>query len=122
MKENADYQYVTHYASLDNKRVRNYSLCFDKSKKAALWVAYPIHAAYMRTGKRTDAWAFDPIIPEDVQANCIERSYRGSYDRGHQIASADRLSTYEMNAQLLYVEYDSANQPPESGHVGATGG
>lgn len=113
MRENADYQYVTHYASLDNKRVRNYSLCFDKSKKAALWVAYPIHAAYMRTGKRTDAWAFDPIIPEDVQANCIERSYRGSYDRGHQIASADRLSTYEMNAQTFYM----SNMTPQTSRL-----
>lgn len=36
-KENANYQYVTHYGPLsNNKTVRNYSICFDKTKKAAL--------------------------------------------------------------------------------------
>ena len=46
-KENANYQYVTHYALLNDKTIRNYSICFDKTKKAALWVAYPIHTAYL---------------------------------------------------------------------------
>lgn len=104
-KENANYQYVTHYGPLsNNKTVRNYSICFDKTKKAALWVAYPIHNAYLTgSGKRTDAWAFDPIIPIAYQANCIDKSYRGSYDRGHQLPSADRLATNELNAQTFYM-------------------
>ncbi|WP_195661267.1 DNA/RNA non-specific endonuclease [Bacteroides nordii] len=104
-KENANYQYVTHYGPLSNdKKVRNYSICFDKTKKAALWVAYPIHNAYLTgSGSRTDAWAFDPIIPMAYQANCIDKSYRGSYDRGHQLPSADRLATDELNAQTFYM-------------------
>ncbi|MBB4045199.1 endonuclease G [Bacteroides reticulotermitis] len=103
-KENANYQYVTHYVPLNNKTIRNYSICFDKSKKAALWVAYPIHTAYLKgTGGRTDLWAFDPIVPSNNQANCVDRSYGGNYDRGHQIASADRLGTDEMNAQTFYM-------------------
>lgn len=104
-KENVNYQYVTHYGPLNNnKTVRNYSICFDKTKKAALWVAYPIHNAYLTgSGSRTDAWAFDPIIPIAYQANCIEKSYRGSYDRGHQLPSADRLATNELNAQTFYM-------------------
>ena len=104
-KENANYQYVTHYGPLSNdKKDRNYSICFDKTKKAALWVAYPIHNAYLTgSGSRTDAWAFDPIIPMVYQANCVDKSYRGSYDRGHQLPSADRLATDELNAQTFYM-------------------
>lgn len=103
-KENANYQYVAHYAKLNNKPVRNYSLCFDKTKQAALWVAYPIHNAYLTgSGSRTDAWDFDPFIPEKFQANCVDRSYKGSYDRGHQLPSADRLATNDLNAQTFYM-------------------
>lgn len=32
-KENTSYQYVTHYALLNDKTIRNYSICFDKTKK-----------------------------------------------------------------------------------------
>ena len=103
-KENASYQYVTHYALINNKTIRNYSICFDKAKKAALWVAYPLHTVYLNgSGKRTDAWSFDPIIPDQYQANCVERSYKGNYDRGHQLPSADRLATNELNAQTFYM-------------------
>lgn len=103
-KVNSNYQYATHYVLLNNKTIRNYSICFDKTKKAALWVAYPIHTAYLKgTGERTDRWAFDPIIPESFQANCVDKSYKGNYDRGHQLPSADRLGNDEMNAQTFYM-------------------
>lgn len=102
-KENPNYQYVTHSATLNNRSVRNFSLCFDKTKKVALWVAYPMHTAYLGSGGRTDAWAFDPLMKSEDQANCVFYSYKGQYDRGHQIASADRLANIEMNAQTFYM-------------------
>lgn len=112
--DNANYQYVTHYGLLNNKTVRNYSICFDKSKKAALWVAYPIHDVYIhKSVERTDRWSFDPIVPLNFQANCVENSYKGSYDRGHQIASADRVCTDEMNAQTFYM----SNITPQLGSL-----
>lgn len=100
-KVNSNYQYVTHYALLDNQTVRNYSICFDKSKKAALWVAYPLHNCYLGGQKRTDAWAYDPVIPQQYQPN-LNKSYKSPYDRGHQLPSADRLANYELNAQTFY--------------------
>lgn len=100
-KVNPNYQYVTHYALLNNQTVRNYSLCFDKTKKAALWVAYPLHSCYIGNLGRTDAWAYDPIIPQNVQPD-LTRSYKSPYDRGHQLPSADRTSVKEMNAQTFY--------------------
>ncbi|MEG0462325.1 hypothetical protein [Bacteroides sp.] len=42
-KVNENYQYATHYTPLNNRTARNYSICFDKTKKAALWVAYPVY-------------------------------------------------------------------------------
>lgn len=99
----ANYQYATHYATLNNKEVRNYSICFDKTKKAALWIAYPIHNVYLGGISRSDAWAFDPIIAKGYQPDCNTRSYNGNYDRGHQIPSADRLANYELNAQTFYM-------------------
>ena len=98
---NSNYQYVIHYATLNSEVVRNYSFCYDKNKKAALWVAYPVHSAYLGSGGRTDAWAFDPIVAESDQPN-LTRSYKSPYDRGHQLPSADRLANYELNAQTFY--------------------
>lgn len=102
-KENANYQYITHYAKLNNKSARNYSICFDKTKKAALWVAYPIHTAYLGSSGRTDAWAFDPSILPVYQPDCITKSYKGNYDRGHQLPSGDRQASNELNAQTFYM-------------------
>lgn len=101
--ENDNYQYVTHYSQLHNKSVRNFSICFDKTKQASLWVAYPIHSSYLGSTGRTDAWAFDPEVNSKFQADCVFRSYNGNYDRGHQIASADRQANREMNEQTFYM-------------------
>lgn len=103
-KEHDNFQYVTHYTTLNNRTIRNYSLCFDKSKKAALWVAYPIHDSYLKKNvDRTNEWGFDLKIDSDFQADCVFGSYAGSYDRGHQLPSADRLANREMNVQTFYM-------------------
>jgi endonuclease G len=100
-KQNSNYIYVTHYVTLDNQNIRNYSLCLDKTKKAALWVAYPLHNCYIGNGSRTDEWAFDPLIDSQWQPD-LTKSYKGNYDRGHQLPSADRLANNEMNKQTFY--------------------
>ncbi|GAB1415047.1 hypothetical protein MASR2M117_04530 [Paludibacter sp.] len=98
-----NFQYITHYTKLRDKTVRNYSMCFDNTKKASLWVAYPIHSSYFGSVGRTDAWAFDPNISTNFQAFCVTGYYGGIYDRGHQIASADRQANKEMNEQTFYM-------------------
>lgn len=103
MTSNSNYQYTTHYVSYNSHSIRNYSLCFDRTKKLALWVAYPIHNAYFGSAGRTDAWAFDPNIPSSNQVNCIFKSYQGNYDRGHQIPSGDRTGSSDMNEQTFYM-------------------
>lgn len=104
VKENDGNIYVTHMTKDDKgKPMRNYSMCYDPDVKAALWVAYPLHKCYTRKGipGRTDAWGYDPLIPTKYQVNMF-RGMGNGYDRGHQVASADRMGSYDMNIQTFY--------------------
>lgn len=97
---------VTHFAPLSaSKTARNFTVCFNKEKGYADWVAYPIHKCYMNGSyNRTDDWGYDPKIPVEVQPNLMMGSYRGSWVRGHQTMSYHRYVNYsdELNAQTFY--------------------
>lgn len=102
VKENDGNMYVTHMTKASGKTMRNYSMCYDPEVKAALWIAYPLHDCYTRKAvDRTDAWGYDPLIPAKYQVN-MEKGMSNGYDRGHQVASADRLASYDMNSQTFY--------------------
>ena len=111
-KENTSYQYVTHLTELNGAAVRNYSICYHKLHKTALWVAYPLHKCYLGSLDRTDEWIYDPEIGNEYQIY-VKKAYKEypTYDRGHQIPSADRNSTRDMNAQTFYF----TNQTPQIG-------
>ena len=111
-KENPSYQYVTHLTELNVTAVRNYSIFYDKSHKTALWVAYPLHKCYLGSIDRTNEWVYDPEIGNEYQIY-VKKAYKEypTYDRGHQIPSADRNSTRDMNAQTFYF----TNQTPQIG-------
>ncbi len=104
--DDSNIQYVTHHAPVSSTTtVRNFTVRFNREKRIAEWVAYPLHASYMTGGyNRTDAWAFDPKIPAQYQANINSGSYRGGGVRGHQCMSNHRYHSYssEMNAQTFY--------------------
>ena len=112
---NSDYIYATHYAKMNLKTVRNYSLCFDKKLRVAHWVAYPLHASYIGSLDRSDAWAPDPKIPQQYQAALWLGGYQNGYvyNRGHQIPSKDRSSVLEMNKQTFY----ASNMTPQLGQL-----
>ena len=102
VKQNDGNLYVTHMTKASGKTMRNYSMCYDPDVKAALWIAYPLHDCYTRKAvDRTDAWGYDPLIPAKYQVN-MEKGMSNGYDRGHQVASADRLASYDMNSQTFY--------------------
>lgn len=102
VKKNDGNLYVTHMTKASGKTMRNYSMCYDPDVKAALWIAYPLHECYTRKAvDRTDAWGYDPLIPAQYQPN-MEKGMSNGYDRGHQVASADRLASYDMNSQTFY--------------------
>ncbi|MBR2420186.1 MAG: DNA/RNA non-specific endonuclease [Rikenellaceae bacterium] len=94
--------YVTHMTKASGKTMRNYSMCYDPDVKAALWIAYPLHDCYTRKAvDRTDEWGYDPLIEPKYQVN-MEKGMGNGYDRGHQIPSADRVASYDMNVQTFY--------------------
>lgn len=117
-------QYVAHFAAdAKGKSVRNYSMGFDKSKKAALWVAYPMHTCYTSgNAGRTDDWVLDPLINPDDQAD-VTYSYKedegsaADYNKGHQIASADRQASVQMNAQTFYFSNSTPQQSAFNGGI-----
>lgn len=99
---NPNHKFVTHYTTIGGKRVRNFTMLYDTDHRVALWVAYPLHACYLGSVGRTDEWAFDPLLPVGQQAQVANGYFGSPYQRGHQIPSADRLVSYEANAQTFY--------------------
>ncbi len=85
---------------------RNYTYWYDKGWYTSMWVAYPLYAATMGSG-RDDNWAANPQIPENEQINVWDGSYGVSvsgtiYSRGHQIPNGDRNGNSTMQRQTFY--------------------
>lgn len=112
MMENEAIEYISHYANTDSRAsqsIRNYSMLYDKELKIAYWVAYPLCDYYLGNSGRTDDWGYDPGISLNFQPN-LGKGFNG-YDRGHQIPSADRTRTKELNATTFYY----TNMTPQVG-------
>lgn len=102
-------EYFVHKMKVGSVATRNFSFYWDYGHKVALWVAYPLNPWNIGTKiDRTDAWGYDPLLPESKQAY-IGSAYGGGWTRGHQIPSADRLGTYANNAMTFY----STNMTPQ---------
>ena len=109
---------LTHWATMGGKRQRNYTMLYDPSVYASYWVAYPLCAAHLGSG-RTETWAYDPSVDISKQTkvssgsygvNCKGDLYESNYyARGHQIPNADRNGNEEMMAQTYY----STNMTPQ---------
>ena len=109
---NANQMVVTHTFQYNNQVLRNYSLLYDKTKKAALWAAFAMNAGVYPTGAaRSDMWEYDPAIPQAWQPNLSSSYKESSYERGHQVASADRQTTVHQRRQTCYF----SNMTPQLG-------
>ena len=96
----------THSMTVGSVSTRNYSFLWDYSNLVAPWVAYPL-CVWNMSGKsgRTDAWDLDPLLPANKQPVLTRGFSDGNADwfaRGHQIASADRQTSYSSNAMTFY--------------------
>ena len=104
-KENNRHIFNTHYGAMGSRsNARNYTYCFDKELRVALWVAYPLHSCYLNgDGNRNNSkFGYDPTVDAKYQANLGIGSYNGWYDRGHQIPAADRKCSQTMMDQTFY--------------------
>ena len=96
----------THSMTVGSVSTRNYSFLWDYDNLVAPWVAYPL-CVWNMSGKagRTEAWALDPLLPANKQpvlTRGFSEGNAGWFARGHQIASADRQTSYSSNAMTFY--------------------
>jgi len=92
-----------------------YAMEYDTAQRHSLWVAYKFYSDYNEKNvKRSDAWAFDPIIPQEFQSlkkvSGKWETYPG-YDRGHLCASEDRVFDLDVNKETFYF----TNMSPQIG-------
>ena len=104
---------VKHSAEMNSTVQRNYSCLYDPAMYASYWVAYPLCASHLGSGRSDDPWDFDPGVPTSKQTNVIDYSYNvkiatwsnsdNFYARGHQIPNADRNGCEAMRIQTFYM-------------------
>lgn len=118
--EKTDWHYVTHYCMVKNVtegrevKGRNYTMCFDATKRGAWWVAYPLHQVHLGKGRPDpDPWSFDPELSSTWQADLARGSYNGAYDRGHQIPNADRNADLTPGG-MCYQTFYASNATPQA--------
>lgn len=90
----AGLKFYSHDMTVSGKKMRNYSFFYDKEAKLSFCVVYPLNKGLIGSGSRTEAWGYDPLLPEADQP-CLYKGFSKGYDRGHQLPSADRLSANE---------------------------
>ena len=104
--------------TINGKRLRNYAFYWDYAYRLSRWVAYPLCGVYMGSSGRSEAWGYDPLLPAAKQQNLssgYKRGDNGWYDRGHQLPSADRTASEDLNATTFY----STNITPQKNDLNA---
>jgi DNA/RNA endonuclease G (NUC1) len=107
---------VEHFCTLNGGEVRNWSCKYNATYRVSEWVAYPLYSAFMGSASRTDNWNYDPKVPKSLQPVLFRGGLNDGtnyYDRGHQIPSADRLSSYDVNSSTFYF----TNMTPQVGKL-----
>ena len=104
--------YITHRAN----NVVNFSLEYDVDKRHPRFVCFTFNDVTSAMAvKRTNAWAWDPMIPQKYSTENLfhqdEKDRRKRYDRGHLVASHDRVYSLEANKQTFYY----SNMSPQLG-------
>lgn len=86
---------------VNGKETVTYSYEYDCTKKHVRWVAFTFDDVTSKTGaKRKDKYNTDPNIPQKYQTD--RDDYYSPYNRGHMVASSDRLYSQEANDQTFY--------------------
>ncbi len=94
--------FVAHYASDTYGGTHlNFSLEYNYASHHSRWVAFTFYDKTAESNtSRSNAWSYDPQL---IEWTNNETDYRGSgYDRGHIMASADRLYSRTANEQTFY--------------------
>lgn len=86
---------------VNGKETVTYSYEYDCTKKHVRWVAFTFDNVTSKDGaKRKDIYEVDTTIPEEYRTD--RKDYYSPYNRGHMVASSDRLYSQEANDQTFY--------------------
>lgn len=97
------YEFFTYDMTISGRTQRNYSMEYSYDDMVALWVAYPLCSSHLGSSGRSNSWATNPKIPASLQPNLSSAWKESStYARGHQIPSADRTVSTDVNATTFY--------------------
>ena len=102
--DNPDLDYYTHSFSMNGNKYRNYTFGYSKKDYLAVWVAYPLCSLYTNGSSSGGSWEDNPLVDDKYEPN-FTKSFGFStygYERGHQIANADRKCCAEANQQTYY--------------------
>lgn len=104
--DDPELDYYAHWFTYNGTRYRNYSFGYSKKDYVSIWVAYPLCKNPYLNGSSSgggDDWAPNPLFDAGIQPD-YSRSfgYSSGYERGHQIANADRKCSNEANRQTFY--------------------
>ncbi len=95
-----DALFIAHTTEYNGKKIANFSLEYRKSMRHASWVAFSYYNETAGNNvSRTEAWDDDPQVPLEYQSH---RADFYGYDRGHIVASSDRVYSKEANEQTFY--------------------
>ena len=109
---NSNLAVATHTFEYNSRKVRNYTVMMDKSRKTAVWTAYAMHQTEWADNDvgRNDGWTQDPAFT--FESGWQQEGVSGStYNKGHLTASDERQTTQAMNKQTFYY----SNQAPQNG-------
>ena len=116
LQSGTGHKFVTH--TFTGKSLRSFSYDWSTTDLVAHWVAYPLNKGLIGSGSRTDAWGYDPQLTSAEQP-LLGSAYKGGYDRGHQLPSADRL-TYAENVKTFYYTNMTPQMNSFNGQIWAT--
>lgn len=119
--DDPDLEYYSHSFSMNGKTYRNYSFGYNKGHYLAEWVAYPLCSMYTYGSAGSSSWMANPLFSSNDQPN-FKKSFGFSrgYERGHQIANADRRCCYEANQQTYYYTNATLQRDEFNGDIWAT--
>lgn len=130
--DNQDLYFFTHdweggeYISKDKSPKRSWSFYWDSRNYVSHWVAYPLNSGlltgkYGRYDQHGGGFPPDPILESlhMTQPELLNHSYGGGWTRGHQIPSADRQESENVNKCTYYVTNMTPQQYDFNGGIWA---
>ena len=108
---NEEELFIAHTTTENGKVTITYSLSHDPKRKHCRWTAFTFDASnrakdWNRQNWDTTEWKGDPFQPNpeipDEYVMTKNEINRNGFDRGHIVASADRLYSQEANEQTFY--------------------